>query len=399
MNKKKSFLTLLGASAALIGTAGSASAAAVAPPFGVSEISNYLMIGTKRGAEGDAVNINSSNELGADQQFLSTSDPNTASVFAGRWSSTTNRTTGSVPASAPVFEGIDWSGNVAVTSPTGRFSMSDIDVYANLGVQCENTPCNQSVSNTRWFPDQQTTPAGNMPGVGVFATDFSALTSELVSARSIIAGLVAETTITGDLENGSSALNLETIDSNNDGIAVIDIQRGGSDFKLNNFDWILNGTDVLGIFRIRGNSNMLLSNSSIALGPGGIGNGSTTVAPNRLGAIFVHYEEPVGNSDQVFNGNNVILNGVGLWDLNPFNGGYNQAVKTEININNGQGCTQFIGGAIVQNDVRWNRCAPTSGSEAIPEPLTIMGVGTALGFGTFFKREFAKKRKKGKTVT
>lgn len=29
--------------------------------------------------------------------------------------------------------------------------------------------------------------------------------------------------------------------------------------------------------------------------------------------------------------------------------------------------------------------------EAVPEPLTILGVGTALGFGTFFKRKLAKK--------
>ncbi len=35
--------------------------------------------------------------------------------------------------------------------------------------------------------------------------------------------------------------------------------------------------------------------------------------------------------------------------------------------------------------------------EAVPEPLTLLGAGTALGFGTFFKRELSKKQKKEKT--
>lgn len=34
---------------------------------------------------------------------------------------------------------------------------------------------------------------------------------------------------------------------------------------------------------------------------------------------------------------------------------------------------------------------------AVPEPLTLLGTGTALGFGTFFKRELSKKQKKEKT--
>lgn len=33
---------------------------------------------------------------------------------------------------------------------------------------------------------------------------------------------------------------------------------------------------------------------------------------------------------------------------------------------------------------------------SVPEPLTLLGAGTALGFGTFFKRELSKKQKKTK---
>ena len=103
-------------SATLFGLSVPVGAAQIAPPFDVTEIFQYLIIGTVSGEGGDATNVGSSNELGAEQQFLSTADPNTADVFAGRWSSTTNRTTGSVPPSAPVLEGIDYTGQNAVTS-------------------------------------------------------------------------------------------------------------------------------------------------------------------------------------------------------------------------------------------------------------------------------------------
>ncbi len=48
-------------------------------------------------------------------------------------------------------------------------------------------------------------------------------------------------------------------------------------------------------------------------------------------------------------------------------------------------------------------CSPfrafVSGSltaKAVPEPLTILGVGTAIGFGSYFKRELSKKQNKQK---
>ncbi|WP_326997424.1 PEP-CTERM sorting domain-containing protein [Crocosphaera watsonii] len=34
------------------------------------------------------------------------------------------------------------------------------------------------------------------------------------------------------------------------------------------------------------------------------------------------------------------------------------------------------------------------GGATIPEPLTILGSATALGFGTFFKRKLSKKQRK-----
>ena len=45
----------------------------------------YLIVGMKSQVNGDAVNVNSSNELGANQELLSTFDPNTRDVFEARW--------------------------------------------------------------------------------------------------------------------------------------------------------------------------------------------------------------------------------------------------------------------------------------------------------------------------
>lgn len=346
----------------------------LAPPPVADEIGKYLIIGMKAASDGDAVNVNSSNELGANRSFLSGTDPNTYDVFEARWNSIAAGTVGAkspdenpIPSqpdgtptgSAPVFQGIDWSGNVAITNSGGAFSMSDIDVYAALGVQCDGTPCHQSVSNTRWFENGNTTDSGNLPTVGVSSFSPTALLNELADWKTYIQGLTAECTITSDITNTGATpfvTDVDACDANNDGIVVFDINRGGNDFDVDNADWILDGSaDKLAILRITGGSNFTLSNSAILLGDGGIGGSFAPVS--RVGAIFFKGDsEGSGSSDQVFNFNNVILNGIGLWDLVKV--GNASGNKTEININNGQGCAQFISQTVTFNDVRWIRCAP-----------------------------------------
>jgi hypothetical protein len=114
------------------------------------------------------------------------------------------------------------------------------------------------------------------------------------------------------------------------------------------------------------------------LGDGGIGEDSPVCG---LGAIFVKgagfknaagtgYNAGEGNTgDTVFSFNDTVLNGVGFWDLiifgntnnnNPTSSAIGNANfdngTTELKVNNGQGCTQFISPKINQNDVRWIRC-------------------------------------------
>ncbi len=410
---------LLGLMAVGLTLPGMPALAQTVPPVS-TELDKYLIIGNQSQENGDAVDIQNT-EIGADREFLSDGSsspnsqaqggPNTRDVFEPgvRWPALSSPQNPPSPA-ANVFEGIDWSGNVAVTAPDGQFSMSDVDVYADIGVDCavgSAAACTQSVSNTTHFPDGSTIgsgPSGSMSdptNAGINPnTNFTALENELVAWEQFIVGLTADTTITANIENenskdgsGPRVTNLNDIDSNgnSDGFAVIDIDVGDNDFLVNNSDWILQGDeDVFAIFRIQGDSNFVLSNSSILLGDDGIGDEDGDGIIDELGAIF-YVDDPLDSSDSVFNFDNVILNGIGLWDFTAIRpNGIDHTRKTELNINNGQGCAQFISSKVNFNDVRWNRCAqgapPTT---QVPEPssLGLFGVGLfGLGYVAWRRR-------------
>ncbi|MBV7328936.1 hypothetical protein KFU94_11865 [Chloroflexi bacterium TSY] len=410
-----------------------------ASPPSATEIGKYLVVAMREGGS-DAFRISSSNELGADRSFLSGTDPNTYSVFAERWhlaGANTNfnnqppteepdsfqqsQQHETPPGAAPVFQGIDWSGNVALTSNSGTFEMQDIQVFADLGVQAANNNPVQSVSNSDYFPDNQTTANdgaspgneqnGDLDDPGASGTDtgnynndgleggvdLSQLLTDLGLWRTFIQNLDEGgqplCTITSDIENqnakdgsGPFEVNYDSCDKNGDGIAVIDIDRNGNDFKVNNSDWIIEGSgNVLFIFRIRDGTNMLMSNAAILLGDGGIGGGSASTPVSEIGAIFVKAhpnEEGTSSSDQVFNADNLILNGIALWDLVEV--GTGQSSDTEIIVNNGQGCAQFISTKVNFQNVRWNRCTlaaqvppPTPTPTVTPTPIPPTPTATA----------------------
>ena len=100
--------------------------------------------------------------------------------------------------------------------------------------------------------------------------------------------------------------------------------------------------------------------------------------------------DPTESSDQVFNFNNVVLNGIALWDLTAVTpNGINDSVHTEILINDGQGCAQFVSATVTFNDVRWHRC--TGGPIQVSEPgsAALFGGGLLLlGFVGLWGRRF-----------
>src|SRR5688572_10452920 len=127
--------------ALLVALASFAPAALAQPPL--DDIEQYLVIGMASDADLRPLQM-SCTELGADRIVLSTTSsptwsqlngclPNLVSVFGTRWNTSTNPD--SVNDAEGLFQGIDWSGNVALTSTNSRFDSSNSVLFTNSGIR------------------------------------------------------------------------------------------------------------------------------------------------------------------------------------------------------------------------------------------------------------------------
>jgi len=400
------------------------------------EIQKYLVIATGEGSSGDDTEsaeddvlfnaFDMSNvEIGADQELVSnslagTGDQRVGSYtggldLTGNWvpndgelatvdrnrfddvdpdpSDDTVGVPDELPGARPVFEGIDYSGNVAITGDYATFQSSNSDVNADTGIECARTPeaCFPEPSTENSYFD-----VGDFGGeqdlnalAGVSQFDPTSLLDNLEDARDYILSLPSDYTLTSgfvdqNIKNPDGApvlTDLDAIDADGvyDGIAVIDIDVDGSAFELNNSDWILQSTlNTFVIFRMADGVQFDFSNSSILLGDG---NSDSTNIIDELGAIF--FMDAYMGTNELFNLNNVILGGIGLWDFTDFNPNRTQLLSsaasvfapaegdaTMINLQDAQGCAQFISHQVLMSDNRWNRCA--MGQVPVPSSLSLM---------------------------
>ncbi|MGK7947066.1 MAG: SdrD B-like domain-containing protein, partial [Microcystaceae cyanobacterium] len=390
-------------------------------PVSTTEMDKYLLIGTTSNSNAKAVNVQNG-DLGANIIVLSDEindnvDFDLDDVFrnnaGSQWVNVDNKHSAQsgnigpdyLPGAAQVGEGVSWTGDVALTSPNAKFDMSNVELYAQRGVVAASNNPNSSVSNSEYFSDGKgngfdTTGEGKkMPSNGV-STDtnaMAALRAQLDNFENYVTNLAPETTLTGN--NGLPdfggiededyfELNVDQYDTNNDGIAVIDIKidGGNSDFELKNSNWVIESEKgTFAIFRILGDSNLVLNQSTIVIGDGILGNKNATSPSGRtngLGAIFVkandyndgnggrNHGEALDSGDTTFSFNDTVLNGVGFYDLIEFSrddlaDGTDNPNKllnfdkgnTELKINNGQGCSHFISPKINFNNVRFEHCA------------------------------------------
>lgn len=348
-----------------------------------------------------------------------------------------------LPGARPIFEGIDFTGNVALTGSHSILHTSNTDINASLGIRCTTGVgvCNNGgISNSSYYditapntrrdlgPD-----GGSVSNEGMnqfTADDRNALLVDLAATRDFIVGLQQEVLFaqssfttadglpfttgehTGSGSNFASAfvnrnikdshdvvvIDLDAIDANDDGFAVVDINAGDNAFKIDNTDMILKSTQgVKAIFRLIGDTNnYMFVNSSIMLGDG---NANSADVIDELGAIF--FNDALSGTNEVFDLSNVILGGIGLWDFTDFNKsgdtsgngmirlydapgtGVGSGFKsrpgslTKLNLQNAQGCAQFIGHEVDMSDNRWTRCEQVA--SGIPEPSTLL----IFGFGLF----------------
>jgi hypothetical protein len=361
---------------------------------------DYLLIGMGpennlggRPGVGQAVNINNF-EIGANKAPV----PSSSSFLVGGGSSGGPGLLGNVPniplAARPLFSGVCYDGNVAVTSLGGVFNFQDVGVYADLGIRVARSAAAADVGTSNsfyndpfFFPNTFTPTGFTNPGVnnntGGFGTDvnpnaanqntridaplrtgvvgnynFGPLMAELAANRAAINAL-AQTSVLDLRSTGGQIQSQTRVLTLTPGLNVIDVLTNGNDFLLNNASLIIDGPlGSAAIIRIPDNSKFLISNGNVLVGNGGIG----------LESVLFYTDRP-DNSGH-FNFNNAVLNGVAFWSLGGSGG--------EIVINNAQGCTQFVADKINLNDVRFCRCA--FGPPAPSVAIEIVGdVGCASG--------------------
>jgi hypothetical protein len=378
--------------------------------FSTDAIGQYLLIGMGPVNDvGDAVGVgqasNTNNfELGANKAPVPSTDD-----FLDGGSSGGPSLDSAVPALPsniePVPQGITGDGNVAITHEDGVFNFQDVGLYGDLGVRCaagSAADCDDGTQNSFYndpnqFPNtfnvgtqtgntvnpgdaDQTTRIDDPNLAGVTANvDFSILLGDLADANAEIAALAStsvldvsaaggtikpdtfdDVSVTGPVVLSTVGATTLVITANSAGLHVIDIETGGSDFKLENANLVIDGpAGAVFIFRLPDdgsgttNQNMLVANANILVGDGGIG----------LNSVLFYSNRP--ESGTHFSFSNTVLNGVAFWTLANEGG--------EINVSNGQGCTQFVSDKITLNDVRFARCA------FVPEPrgTGLVAVGLA----------------------
>jgi hypothetical protein len=255
-----------------------------------------------------------------------------------------------------------------LTSTTGTFNFQTIDgdgllsgttgrsgIYGDTGVQCSQgtAGCTDGNSNT-YYDDTSDGAQFPMPGTllsdtnGIVAGDGSTLLdlrAALDAATTNIELLPSSGTIAGGTLTEDLVINLT-----DSGLHVLDIANTSDDFDLGNFDIVINGlVDSFLIVRIPDGVNMLTSNSWIGIGTGGIGLNNV-----------LFFTDQENDSDAHFSLQNVVLNGVSFWDLS--------GAGADLQVDNGQGCAQFIGDQIGMNDVRFNNCAFNYTYSIPPDP-------------------------------
>jgi hypothetical protein len=252
----------------LAGLVSAASATLI--PFDTTESSPYLIVTLDR--QGGNTDVACNNfELGANKAPVPCTDD-----FLDGGSSGGPTLLGAVPAlpanAAPIFQGVGYGGNIAITDSAGEFELQDTGVFgdANIGIRVAG-PSSDSInkSSNSFFNDPHMFPntfnigtqtgdsvaANGAPGplVAVQSTridwannagvtynvDHSSLLAELATARGVINGLAATSTL--DLSGNGGKIDFDLTLGLSPGLNVIDIVTGDNDFLVQNANFVING--------------------------------------------------------------------------------------------------------------------------------------------------------------
>ncbi len=338
-------------------------------PLNVSEIGNYLLIGTGSGEVAVPVKV-SNFEIGA---LKNTIPPESNKFLGPDMGSGHPVLPGNI---APIVLRIDFSGNVAATHPDGTVDLSNTGVYADpaIGIRCANDKIDNADLNSggkkgciitnspSFFNDPNQFPntfddgppadsvqvtandavgtteinaANNFPGV-TEDFDFEATGSGLLvdlfdattGAKFIIPGLDAANFAPGTATNKTLDFGADAkLDASDDvftfelmsGLNIVDLIATGKDlphdFLMENMNFVVDGpADAIAIFRVPDTANFLCSHCNMVVGDGGIGLGNV---------IFASLNTTAGQG--TFSIDNMIVNGIAFWD--PQHGGWRDRLE------------------------------------------------------------------------
>ena len=400
-------------------------------PISTAEMNKYLLIGMGPSSEGDAIDIDNG-EMGSHKAGAPID-----SSFTSGGSTFGPNLLGNVPDiptnALPVFGGIASDGNMALTDSTGRFTLQNVGIYADLGIHAAASAAAADngksstfyydasftdVTNNEGFPNtlDSFTPAN--PGLNgnnnTFATGTNVPTGDVNATFDLadgngLTGNVDLSALNAEIANAKMAIPmLNAVDNPNVNFGVVDLNNtdGAIDKSMHPSD---KGFSVSGAISGTASSasdggtfTVTLANTGLTVIDFSVESGKDILVSNYNFVI----DGPVGSSalirvpdDSAFltSQGNVLagtggigLDGIIIASLNEVEethfGIQNSVINGVamwsltmvdgvIDIDNAQGCSHFVADSIDISNARFTHCGT---GNAIPEPSTLMLMGLAV---------------------
>lgn len=263
--------------------------------------------------------------------------------------------------------GVGSNGDIAITDSDGEFEVSNVEIFGETGIDCSGSigSCEKSNSNSDFNGSNLSNSNGLNGNV-----DLTGVTNEIAVAANPSTGIpdfVGNHNITLTFNDGKWDSNLSlTLVA---GVTVFDFVTGGNDLSLNNDDLVIDGpANAFAIFRLPSDQNFLIANSTLGVGPGGIGTNNV-----------LFYAD---GSERKTDASNATIDGIAFWDLGLSNG--------EILFSNVTGCSQVVADKVDFSNVQLSNCGVrfSTFSTAVPEMNTMLLVAIGLA-GLAMRRRLA----------
>ena len=258
-----------------------------------------------------------------------------------------------------------YDGNIAITSNSGEVKMSDINLYAGLGIDCAGsynscTDNGGNLSNTKYDDAAGGSGLRNISnGDGVNPnTDLSLLLGQIAGFKDYVNSLDG-TDITGSIATDSGDIKTDTVVNLSSGLNILNFTgTSGSDIQVDNASLIFQGAaDAYAIVLVNSGALFKATQSNLVIGNGGIGLNNVVIVSQTSGTS--------ANIDL----SNVDINGVALWDV-----GNDEA---NVSFDNVSGCTQVVGDDVDIQNVRLSRCAFEISVIPVPPAAVLFPSGLA----------------------